>query len=364
MAGAATYVLTAGGTGGHLYPAQALADELLARGHRLILMTDRRGRAWSDRFSGAEIVEIPAASPSGSLFSRAGALWHLMRGALKAMGHLRRLRPAAVVGFGGYASFPALWAASRLKLPIVLHEQNAHLGKVNRVFAERATAVALSFADTSAVPLGAQAHLTGNPVRQAVLNVRDSIYADPGHDGPIRLLIFGGSQGASIFADVLPEAVGRLPEKLRSRVEVVQQARPEDQDRVRTTYAKLGIQADTAPFFDDMDRRLAAAHLVVARAGASTVSELAIAGRPSVLVPYPFAADDHQSANAAALTSAGAAWAVPNDRFDVATCARTLEALLEDPAALRKMGAAAYALGRPDAAGRLAGLVEIQGDAA
>lgn len=359
MSAAATIVLTTGGTGGHLFPAQALAEVLVARGRSVAMITDDRGAGYADRFpAGVRFHAVRAASPAGGIVAKLRAAIRLGRGSMSARTVLKSERPAAVVGFGSYAAMPALWAAGRLGLPVVLHEQNAHLGRVNRVAARRARAVALSFPDTRAVPDWVETVTVGNPVRDAILAVRERDWHAPGHDGPIRLLVFGGSQGASIFSRVVPGALASLPDTLRARLAVVQQVRPEDGELVRAAYADAGIQAELSPFFADMAERLAAAHLVIARSGASTVAELTVAGRPSVLVPYPHAADDHQTANAMALKAAGAAWTVPDAKFDIATCRRTVEALLEDPAALAAMAGAARAAGRPDAAMRLADLVE------
>ncbi|WP_417513941.1 undecaprenyldiphospho-muramoylpentapeptide beta-N-acetylglucosaminyltransferase [Minwuia sp.] len=366
MSAARTYVLTAGGTGGHLFPAQALAEQLTARGHRIVLMTDRRGQAYADRFPNSEIVTVSSGSPSGGIASKLRGAAQLTRGGFQALKHLRTIQPATVIGFGGYASFPALWAAARQKRPVVLHEQNAYLGRVNRVFGKVASAVALSFDRTRALDKaqGSRIEVTGNPVRQAVLAIRQNAYAEPDHTGPIRLLVFGGSQGASIFASTVPAAIANLPEKLKNRIHVTQQVRAEELEPVRAAYAEAGVDVELASFFDNMSGLLSDAHLILARAGASTVAELGVAGRPSVLVPYPYAADDHQTANAEAMASAGAAWVIANDKFDAATCQRTLEALLEDPATLSRMAGSAFALGRPEAAARLADLVEEIGAAA
>ena len=360
MAGRATFVLTAGGTGGHLFPAQALAEQLARRGHGLALVTDRRGAAFGERFPEAEIVSVHAASPAGGALQKLRAAMQMGRGCLQALAALRRIAPAAVVGFGGYASMPAIWAAGRLHRPIVLHEQNAWLGRANRMFGRNSAAIALSFGDTGGMDgvAGARTELVGNPVRDAILTLRDADYDDPGHEGPLNLLVFGGSQGAAVFAETVPEALAGLPDRLKARLAVTQQVRPENQAAAEAAYRAAGIEARLAPFFEDMDALLKAAHLVVARAGASTVSELAVAGRPSILVPYPFAADDHQTANARAMSDAGGAWLVPNEKFDVATCRRTLEALLEDPAALVRMASDARRIARADAAERLADLVE------
>lgn len=354
-----TFVLTTGGTGGHLFPAQALAEVLARRGHGIAMITDSRGAGYAARFpAGTRFHTVRAASPAGGVLARARAALQLALGTLSARSVLKAERPACVVGFGGYAAMPALWAAGRLGLPVVLHEQNAHLGRVNRAMASRARAVALSFTDTRAVPAEVETLTVGNPVRDAILAVRDLTWRAPVDGGPLRLLVFGGSQGAAIFSRVVPGALAGLPQAVRARLEVVQQTRDEDTTLVRAAYADAGIRAELASFFPDMAGRLAAAHLVIARAGASTVAELAVAGRPAVLVPYPHAADDHQSANAAAMKAVGAAWTVPDGKFDIATCRRTVAALLEDPAALAAMATAARAAGRPDAALRLAGVVE------
>lgn len=354
------FVLTTGGTGGHLFPAQALAERLVARGHRVAVITDARGARFSNRFAGASVYTIRAASPAGGFSAKARAVLALTRGTMHARQLLKSLAPRAVIGFGGYASFPTMWSAQRIGLRTVLHEQNAWLGRANRVMSRRATALALSFPETGAVPpeLLERAEVVGNPVRAAVAAVRGVPYQPPEPGRPIRLLVFGGSQGARIFADAVPPALAGMASSLRRRLQVTQQTRSEDLERVRAAYAEAGIEADLAPFYADMPALLAAAHLVVARAGASTVAELAVAGRPAVLVPYPAAADDHQTANARAMVKAGGAWLVPDDRFDAATCRRTLEALLDDPAALQEMAEGAKSAGQPEAADRLADLAE------
>jgi len=352
------FVLTAGGTGGHLFPAQALAEELLRRGRDLVLVTDARASGLADRFPGISVRVIRAAAPVGGLLNRARAALLLALGLLDARAILRTLRPAAVVGFGGYASLPTVQMAQTMGIPTVLHEQNAHMGRANRRMSRHAAALALSFADTRAAT--GPTVLVGNPVRGAVAAVGEAAYVapDPRGDTPIGILVFGGSQGAQIFSDVVPGALGDLPEALRRRLHVTQQARPEDLGRVRAAYSDAGMSATVETFFDDMPRHLADSHLVIARSGASTVTELAAAARPAILVPYPHAADDHQSANAEAARACGAAWTVPNVRFDRATCMRSVMALLEDPAALGRMSAAARTSARLNAASDLADLVE------
>ena len=357
----APFVLTAGGTGGHLFPAQALAEELLRRGRDLVLVTDLRASGLAERFPGIAVRVIRAAAPVGNLPGRIRAALLLALGVMDARAILRALRPAAVVGFGGYASLPTVWMAQAMGIPTVLHEQNAHLGRANRRLARRATALALTFPETRAV--SGPTVLVGNPVRAAVAKVGETPFVplDPRGEEPIRLLVFGGSQGARIFSDIVPDAVVDLPQWMRSRIHVVQQARAEDLARVRDAYRVAGIPATVATFFEDMPGQLAAADLVIARAGASTVTELAAAGRPAILVPYPHAADDHQTANAEAVQAAGAAWMIPNDRFDRGSCARSVMALLEDPATLVRMATAARDSARLDAASRLADLAEQVG---
>lgn len=360
----APFVLTAGGTGGHLFPAQALAEELLQRGRDLVLVTDLRASGLAERFPGIAVRVIRAAAPVGSLLGRIRAAMLLALGALDARAILRALRPAAVVGFGGYASLPTVWMAQAMGIPSILHEQNAHLGRANRKLARRASAIALTFPDTRAAT--GETIVVGNPVRAAVAQVGETAYVapDPRGTAPVRILVFGGSQGARIFSDVVPDALTDIPAAMRARLHVVQQARAEDLERVREAYRAAGIPATVETFFDDMPRLLAEADLVIARSGASTVTELAAAGRPAILVPYPHAADDHQTANAEAVRAAGAAWMVPNDRFDRGSCARSVMALLEDPAALARMAGAARQSARLDAASQLADLAERIGSGA
>jgi len=354
-------LLAAGGTGGHLFPAQALAAELSARGRAVGVVTDRRGGDYGELFGAAPVYRIAAGTPSGrGLGGKLLAAVQIGLGVAQAYRLLRRLLPAAVVGFGGYPSLPTMLAARLLSRPRLVHEQNAVLGRVNRLLARRVDAIALSFADTAALPSAARVQQvqTGNPVRPAVQALRARPYRAPEPGGPLRLLVFGGSQGASVFASVVPAAVAGLPAALRARLEVVQQARAEDLAAVGQAYREAGVAAEVAPFFADMPERIGAAHLVIARAGAGTVSELAVAGRPAVLVPYPSAADDHQSANAAALGDRDAAWVVAQPTFTAAWLDELLQSLAATPARLATVAANAAAAGHADAAARLADLVE------
>jgi UDP-N-acetylglucosamine--N-acetylmuramyl-(pentapeptide) pyrophosphoryl-undecaprenol N-acetylglucosamine transferase len=353
-------VIAAGGTGGHLFPAEALAAELLARGERIALMTDARSSAFnSPAFANAErfVLKGSGLSGRGALRAAKGAM-ALAAGTLQARGLLQRLHAAAVVGFGGYPSVPPLLAALTMfgARPVtVLHEQNAVLGRANRLIAPRADLLALSHAATAGVPKGARIEVVGNPVRPALAALAGGGY--PGTDGALRLLVLGGSLGARIFADVVPEAVAALPEALRARLLVAQQCRPEDLNRVREAYAAAGVPAELSAFFPDVAGRLSGAHLVVARAGAGTVAELACAGRPSILVPLPHAIDDHQAANARALAEAGAATVMPQAALTPAALSAQLATLLGDHHGLARAAASAAKLAQPEAARRLADLV-------
>lgn len=351
-------VLATGGTGGHVFPAEALAGELEARGVPFTLVTDSRGRQWQGALAHRPIHYIHSASPSGSAVQRLRAMLSLGRGLFDAWWALGRIAPSAVVGFGGYASVPTMVAARLRRLPSLLHEQNAVLGKANRMVLGGAARVATSFDPTRYIAADdRRARLVGNPVREQVRALRDLPYRAPGEGRVIDLVIFGGSQGAASFSQVVPEAILSLPPALRSRLRLVQQCRPEDFDKLRQRYARAGIVVELAPFFADLPQRLAAAHLVIGRAGASTVAELATIGRPSILVPYPYAADDHQTANARAFEAAGGCIVIPHAEFTGPALAGHLSALLTVPQRLADMAAAAHAAGRPDAAARLADLV-------
>jgi UDP-N-acetylglucosamine--N-acetylmuramyl-(pentapeptide) pyrophosphoryl-undecaprenol N-acetylglucosamine transferase len=366
----APIVIAAGGTGGHFYPAEALAAALIARGHWVVLMTDSRAVVpKSTVFDARHQYVLPGAGIAGRGIVRAGkAVFALAAGVARARSILARIRPAAVVAFGGYPSVPPVLASRLLRHrpPVILHEQNAVLGRANRFLARHASVLALSFAGTSRVPAKVRRLVTGNPVRPAVTALSQAGYeAARGqrHDGSImggsiRLLILGGSLGARVFSEVVPWALARLPEAMRMRLLVTQQCRAEDLEQVRATYAASGITAELAPFFPDVADRLRAAHLVIARAGASTVAELAVAGRPSILVPLPGAIDDHQSANARALADGGGAWVMPQTGFTVVALAERLTALLGDPGALAQAATHARLVARPEAADALANVVE------
>ncbi|MDR3538186.1 MAG: undecaprenyldiphospho-muramoylpentapeptide beta-N-acetylglucosaminyltransferase [Acetobacteraceae bacterium] len=354
-------VIAAGGTGGHFFPAEALAAELVARGRRVVLMTDARsGGLNSAMFEGRDQFVIRGAGIAGRGALRGiKAMAALSAGIVQARGILSRLDAAAVVGFGGYPCVaPVLGSRLLRRRPaVILHEQNAVLGRANRFLAQRADRLALSFAATERVPNLTITTVTGNPVRPPVAALAQSGYVAP--NDRIRLLVLGGSLGARVFSDVVPAALQALPAALRERLSVVQQCRGEDLERVRAAYAEAGIAAELSAFFPDVAARLLAAHLVIARAGASTVAELAVAGRPAILVPLPGAIDDHQSANARALAAAGGAWVMPQPVFTPEALAERLPLLLDDPATLTQAAVGARSQARADAAARLADIVEV-----
>jgi len=356
----APFVLAAGGTGGHLFPAQALAGELVRRGRRVVVMTDGRGHNYGSAFPGAEIATVPAATFAGrSALGRIAAFGVIALGVAAALLKLLNLRPRAVVGFGGYPSLPVMMAASLARVPAALHEQNAVPGRVNRLLAPRVQRIAATFPFVRFAPAHPERIVfTGNPVRAEAAALRAAPYLAPVAGGPIKLLVFGGSQGARALSEIVPAALTRLPEDLRARLSITQQARAEDLDMVESAYRAAGLQAEVAKFFTDLPRRMADAHLVIARSGASTLSELTVIGRPAILVPYPTAMDDHQSANADVLEKANAAWVIKQDRLTPDGLAALLTEIFMHPDTLAARAAAAKALGHPDAAARLADLAE------
>ncbi|MBP0445579.1 undecaprenyldiphospho-muramoylpentapeptide beta-N-acetylglucosaminyltransferase [Roseomonas sp. SSH11] len=351
-------VIAAGGTGGHFFPAEALAAELTRRGERVALMTDARSSAYaSPVFAHAERFVLKGSGLAGhGMLGAARGVLALARGAMEARRLLSDIRPSAVVGFGGYPSVPPLVAARLLPAArrpvVVLHEQNAVLGRANRALARGADLLALCFSGTGRVPGGVRAEVLGNPVRPAITALHGQGYEPP--DQVMRILVLGGSLGARIFADVVPPAIALLEPELRRRIQVVQQCRKEDLDRTRAAYAAAGVRAELAPFFSDVEALYRAAHLVIARAGASTVAEIACAGRPSILVPLPHAIDDHQTENARSLSASGAAELMFQGSFTAESLAAALKNRLNAPETLDEAARAAALLGRPDAAARLA----------
>ena len=353
-------LLAAGGTGGHLFPAEALSHALQSRGCAIELVTDNRVESLLKSFPAQRVHALPASTPSGkSALGKGAAALTLGIGTLRALGLMRRLKPAAVVGFGGYPTVPPLIAASLARVPSVLHEQNAVLGRANRFLAGRVDVIATGFASVGGASeaLRRKTRHVGNPVRPTVLDAAGTSY-DPPRDGNVlRLLVFGGSQGARIMSDIVPAAIATLSAPERARLQLVQQVRQEDFARVRQAYAESGVAADIAPFFRDLPYHMAQSQLVIARAGASTVAELSVIGRPSILVPLPGSLDQDQAANARFLSDAGAATTLPQTQFTPERLAELISDFLASPARLTDMAAAARKAGIPDAASRLADLV-------
>ena len=353
-------ILAAGGTGGHMVPAHALAAELKARGHGVMLVTDDRGAKYPGLFKDVPVHILPAGRLGGGPFGLLKALRSVMRGRRQARALYREHKPDVVVGFGGYPAFPALLAASAAKVPTVLHEQNAVLGRVNRWLAGEAEAIATSYAEVERLKPSCRAKtvLVGNPVREAVMRLGELPFPSFDDSAPLKILVTGGSQGATILGAVVPEGLGLLPSNLRLRLQVVQQCRGDDIDAVRARYAALGIPAELLTYIVDMPARLGDAHLVIARAGASTIAELTAAGRPAILVPLPIATDDHQTVNAREMAKAGGARMIVQAEFTPATLAAQVEMIASDPHALANAAGRALSVGRPHATRDLADLVE------
>ena len=351
-------VIAAGGTGGHMFPAQSLAEAMLRQGWRVTLMTDARGARYTGGFPhSVDIREIASATTAlGGALGKITAPFKIGAGVLSAAGDFLKDRPQAVAGFGGYPSIPALAAAYLLGVPRLLHEQNGVLGRVNRVFAKRVQAVACGTWPT-VLPAGVEGIPVGNPVRASVMERAGAPYDAPG-DGGISLVVFGGSQGAQILSRVVPAAVGLLPEEMRAALRVTQQARPEDQADVSKAYKSLGISAEIEPFFHDLPKRIAGASLVISRAGASSVADISIIGRPSILIPFAAATADHQTYNARGLLDAEAAVLIPEAKLSPESLAEQIRAILANPEAAERMAANALRLARPDATDRLVALVE------
>jgi UDP-N-acetylglucosamine--N-acetylmuramyl-(pentapeptide) pyrophosphoryl-undecaprenol N-acetylglucosamine transferase len=352
-------VVAAGGTGGHMFPAEALARELASRGWRVVLATDARGEQYAHAFPADERLALDAATGSGPIgLLKAGVA--ILKGVGQAQSAFARIGADVVVGFGGYPSAPALVAAVATRRPTLIHEQNAVLGRTNRMLAPAVGTVASAFPTLGRAPakVKARAKLVGNPVRPDIRALFDRAYVAPAGDGPIHVLVTGGSQGARILSETAPRALAALPEAIRKRLKVQQQSRPETLESARQIYLEAGIAAEVAPFFRDMADRLSRAHLVIGRAGASTCSELAVAALPSVLIPLKIAMDDHQTLNARALSNAGAARVIAEDDVTVDSLTAALSDILSDPTKLAAMSAAARSVAIPDAAARLADLVE------
>jgi UDP-N-acetylglucosamine--N-acetylmuramyl-(pentapeptide) pyrophosphoryl-undecaprenol N-acetylglucosamine transferase len=354
-------VVAAGGTGGHLFPAQALAEALIARGWGIVLASDERVAGLAQDFPAEQRIGLSAATfRPGDPIGMARAGFAVLKGAMQARAAFRELRPDVVVGFGGYPSAPALVAALLDRRPTMIHEQNAVMGRTNRRLAPYVKTVACAFPTLKKAPprVAERAIVVGNPIRPPIRALAEVPYIPPEPNGPIRLLITGGSQGARLLSELVPEAVKALPDDLRRRLHVVQQARAESMNFARRAYRDAVVDAEIAPFFRDIASRLRDAHLVIGRAGAGSVCEFAVAGKPSILVPLAIALDDDQGENARLLADAGAAEVAREHQLTVETMAKALETLLNNPARLARMAEGARAVAIPDAAERLADVVE------
>jgi UDP-N-acetylglucosamine--N-acetylmuramyl-(pentapeptide) pyrophosphoryl-undecaprenol N-acetylglucosamine transferase len=357
------FVLAAGGTGGHMMPAHALAAELIARGHHVALITDERGAKIPGLFEGVQIHILPAGRITKNPLSWPGGLRAILKGRRMALQLFEAFQPSAVIGFGGYPAYPALVAARAAKIPTAVHEQNAVLGRVNRMVANWVTAIATSYPDVSRIADKnlKKVTLIGNPVRDDIVELRDKPFPAIDDEAVFSVLVVGGSQGATVLSDVVPSGLAMLPPALTRRLQVTQQCRPEDIDAVRARYASLGIPADLATYMTDMPKKIEWAHLVIARAGASTIAELTVAGRPAILIPLPSATDDHQTANVREMVAAGGARMIVQSQFTPVELAKQMQKLGLEPVGLANAAKAAWRCGRPHATRDLANLVEQLG---
>jgi len=354
-------ILAAGGTGGHVFPAEALAIELQNRGYRLAFFTDKRGGSYSGVLGELETKRISAGGVAGrGVFGKAMAAFSIAFGIFQAKRLLGKMGPRVVVGFGGYPSVPTMIAASLGGYPSMIHEQNAVLGRANRLLAPKVKRICTSYEQVDFLNEvdANKVRLTGMPVRPNIIDMRETSYEGIEENGPIEVLILGGSQGAQVFSDVLPEAFAKLTPNLRARLHITQQCRPEVLESTRKAYAQNGLNATLDSFFSDVPTRLSKAHLLIARSGASTVAEATTLGCPAILVPYPYAIDDHQSRNAHAIDEVGAGWLMPQDAFTPENLSMRLETLFSTPKTLNNTAQASFNAGRPDAAARLADCVE------
>lgn len=352
--------LAAGGTGGHMVPAHALAAELKKRGHGVMLVTDSRGTKIPAIFDDVPVHVLPAGRLGGGPIGILKAVRSVLAGRREAKRLYRDYRPDAVVGFGGYPAFPALIAASAMGIPTVIHEQNAVLGRVNRWVAGKAAAIATAYPDVQKLKPAyrTKVALVGNPVREEVAVLGTMPFPDYDDTAPLKILVTGGSQGATVLGQVVPEGLGQLPPRLRHRLQVVQQCRPDDIETVRAKYAELNIPAELLTYITDMPAKIADAHLVIARAGASTIAELTAAGRPAILIPLPIATDDHQTFNAREMAKAGGARMIPQPQFTPEVLAEQIAVIAGDSQAMANAAARALSVGRPHATSDLADLVE------
>lgn len=359
------FVLAAGGTGGHMLPAHAVAEELMARGHHVALITDERGAKIPNIFAKAQVHVLPAGRIQGGPLGWMRAFKSIMEGRAMARRLYETFQPTAVVGFGGYPALPALLAAHKDRIPTAIHEQNAVMGRVNRLIAGRVTAIATAYPEVERLQdrYADKVHLVGNPVRDEVLALREEEFPALTEESVFRVLVTGGSQGASILSEVVPAGLGLLPLSLRRRLQVTQQCRADDIEQVRAAYKEMEIPADLSTYISDMPEKLGWSHLVIGRAGASTISELTVAGRPAILIPLPSAMDDHQTANVREMVARGGARAISQSKFTPVELARQMQKMALEPGALQNAAKRAAACGRPNATRDLADLLESIGPA-
>ncbi len=352
-------VLSAGGTGGHIFPADALAQDLLSRGYSVVLVTDKRGKRFEPFAGGIPVYVVDSGTVGAGIVKKVKSVFSMGIGIFQARKILADLKPSVVVGFGGYPSVPAVYAAQTKKIPTVLHEQNAILGRANVFLSHKADRIAVAWAHVEGLDSAdeARAVVTGNPVRPDISGLYNKPYPTIDQDGPLRIFITGGSQGASVFGEVVPQALTRLSPAYRARLDIIQQCHEADIPRVQRLYDEAGIKSDLRPFFKDMALQLEKCHLVVARSGAGTVSEVTTAGRPAIFVPYPHHADQQQKRNADAVADAGGAWVMTQNGFTPEALSARLETFLQDPETLFRAAENARSCGRPDAARKLGNIV-------
>ncbi len=359
MSSEKTVVLSAGGTGGHVMPAQALAVDLLSRGYKVILITDSRGMKYANLFKDVEIYEVPSGTLSSGIIGKVKGLAKLGIGILRATALLKKLQPRVVVGFGGYPSFPTVYAAQNLKIPTILHEQNAIIGKANAMLSNKAERIASSMPGLQGIDEVERVRTvyTGNPVRAEIAALFSRPYPALDQNGQLRILVMGGSLGAQVFSDVMPVALSKLSPAHKARLYLVQQCREEFIAETKKAYEKAGIQAELRPFIDDVPAQLDKAHLIIARSGASTVAEVTAAGRPAIFVPYPFHKDQQQKLNADVVADAGGAWVMVQNGFTPEAVLARIETFLQNPAVLFQAAENARECGKPEAARKLGNLV-------
>lgn len=352
-------LISAGGTGGHMFPAEALARDLIGRGYRVALATDVRGKKYEPFADGVPVYVLKSGAMKSGLLSKIKTVLSLGLGYLQARKLIDRLKPAVVIGFGGYPSFPAVYAAQKKNIPTIIHEQNAILGKANAYLAPKADRIALSWNNVESIDESdaVRCVITGNPVRPDIAGLYNKPYPALEQDGVLKILVLGGSQGASIFGEIIPEVVKQLSAAHKARLEIVQQCIKDDVERVRQIYDEAGVKAFVEPFFKDVAQKLEDCHLVIARSGAGTVCEVTTAGRPAIFVPYPWHKDQQQKRNADAVFDAGGAWVMTQDGFTVEALLARIETFMQNPEALFNAAENSRSCGKPDAARKLGNLV-------